>query len=226
MRYFAQMAEAARFTVKPAAELSESEGSDAKMYWSSLPVPTFYKQPQTHWSEFMADQITSLKPTSVLEFGCNVGRNLLALRGRAPDLRLQGIDVNAEAVAFGRRERGLDLLHGDETFLTEQLDNGFDVIFTVSVLDHLPDPLPILREMVRVARLGVLLLEPSLSEEGKLVKCTNPQAEDTPEVTPYSYFWNYTRLCSSLPGNFSKQHYPLEGTRLGPYYWLFRLLKH
>jgi ubiquinone/menaquinone biosynthesis C-methylase UbiE len=155
-----------------------------------------------------------------------VGRNLLALRERVPGIRLQGVDVNAEAVAFGRRERGLDLLHGDENFLKAQVDNGFDVIFTVSVLDHLPDPLPILREMVRVARLGVLLLEPSLSEEGKLVKCVNPEPEDVIEVTPYSYFWNYTRLFSTLPGHFSKQHYPLEGTRLGPYYWLFRLLKN
>jgi len=188
-------------------------------------VPGFYKQPETHWSKFMADQIIRLKPQSVLEFGCNVGRNLLALRDSAPGLRLQGIDINPEAVEFGRTERGLNLAQGDETFFTEQPADAFDVIFTVSVLDHLPNPLPVLREMMRVARLGVLLLEPNLGAEGKVLQCFNSQTQDSPEATPYSYSWDYPRLCEGLNVTFSKQHYPLSGTKLGPYYWLYRLLK-
>ena len=116
-------------------------------------------------------------------------------------------------------------MHCDETFLKQQPDNRFDVIFTVSVLDHVPEPLPVLREMVRVARLGVLLLEPSLSEEGKLLSSVNSQNEEPAEVTPYSYFWDYTKLCLGFAANFSKEHYPLKGTRLGPYYWLFRVVK-
>src|SRR5690242_7225756 len=108
------MADTTRFMVKPAEEFSASEAKDAKNYWSTLPVPNFYKESQTHWSEFMADQILKHNPHSVLEFGCNAGRNLLALQQRAPGLKLRGIDVNAEAIAFGCRERRLELSQADE----------------------------------------------------------------------------------------------------------------
>lgn len=220
------MSEASGFTVKPVEELVDSETKDAKTYWSSLAVPDFYKKTQTHWADFMTDQVLSLRPRSVLEFGCNVGRNLFALRERAPGLILKGIDINAEAVAFGRQERGLDLSHADETFLQAQATESFDVIFTVSVIDHVPNPKPILVEMVRVARLGVLLLEPSLGKEGKVIKPTDAQGGSPSGATPYSYSWDYARLVQDLPIALSREHYPLSGTLLGPYYWLFRLIKH
>jgi SAM-dependent methyltransferase len=219
------MSEASGFTVQPAEQFSHTEAKDAKRYWSSLPVPDFYKKPQTHWSDFMAEQVLRLSPGSVLEFGCNVGRNLVALRDLAPSIILKGIDINAEAVAFGRQERGLDLLQADETFFQTQADNSFDVIFTVSVLDHLPNPKPILVQMVRVARCGVLLLEPSLGEQGKVIKAPDAPVENPTGTTPFSYSWDYAALAGDLPVECSKTHYPLSGTLLGPYYWLFRLLK-
>lgn len=226
MDYFPQMSEASGFRVKSAEEFPESETKDAKDYWSTLAVPEFYKKSQTHWSDFMAEQVLRLAPASVLEFGCNVGRNLWALRQRSTSLVLKGIDINTQAIAFGRRERGLDLCHADETFFQAQADNSFDVIFTVSVMDHLPNPKPILAEMARVARLGVLLLEPNLGAEGKVLKASAGEAKEEGGATPFSYSWDYERLASDLPVEFSQEHYPLSGTLLGPYYWLFRLLKH
>lgn len=219
------MAEKSQFMVKPVEQLDHSEAKNAKSYWSSLPVPDFYKQPQTHWAKFMAEEILKLKPRSVLEFGCNVGRNLLTLLEYEPTLTVRGVDINAEAVAFGRKERGLDLSHADESFLQGQPNDAFDVIFTVSVLDHVPDPKLILTEMVRVARRGVLLLEPSLGEEGKVFKNTDAGGGSAAEATPYSYSWDYPRLALDLPVDISRQPYPLAGTLLGPYYWLFRLVK-
>lgn len=223
--YCPEMADTSPFAVQPVEQFADSEAKDAKSYWSSLPVPDFYKQPQTHWSKFMVQEILKLKPNSVLEFGCNVGRNLAALRECEPRLTLRGVDINAEAVAFGRQERGLDLSQADETFLQGQPNDAFDVVFTVSVLDHLPNPKPILAEMVRVARIAVLLLEPNLGEEGKVFKNAQSAGEIAPEATPYSYSWDYSRLAVDMAVNISKQHYPLTGTLLGPYYWIFRLLK-
>jgi SAM-dependent methyltransferase len=219
------MNEASGFTVKPTEEFTASEAKDAKTYWSSLAVPDFYKKPQTHWSDFMAEQVLNLSPRSVLEFGCNVGRNLSALRERAPSLILKGVDINAEAVGYGRQERGLDLSQADESFLQAQDGKSFDVVFTVSVLDHLPNPRPVLTEMVRVSRLAVLLLEPSLGKEGKVLKPDSCQSESPTSETPYSYSWDYERLARDLPVELSKVHYPLSGTLLGPYYYLFRLIK-
>src|SRR6516164_877998 len=169
----------------------------------------------------MAEQMLNLNPRPVLEFGCNVGRNLSVLRECAPALILKGVDINAEAVAFGRHEQGLDLTQADESFLQAQAENSFDVVFTVSVLDHLPNPGPVLADMVRVSRLGVLLLEPSLGKEGKVLKPESCQSGSPTSETPYSYSWDYERLARELPVELSKLHYPLSGTLLGPYYYLF-----
>jgi len=185
----------------------------------------FYKQPETHWSNFLAEEVLSFQPLSVLEFGCNAGRNLLSLRERALGFRLQGVDINPHAVEFGRRERNLDLLQADETFFQAQPDAGFDVVFTVSVLDHLASPKPVLAEMVRVARLAVLLLEPNLGEDGKIVRNVNARTGEMNDTTPYTYSWDYRKLAAGLPVEFSEKPYPLTGTNLGPYYALFRLVK-
>ena len=214
-----------RFEIQSPQDFPDSEPLDAKRHWSSLGVQAFYAQPETHWSLFMAEQILQLKPRSVLEFGCNVGRNLLSLRNRDPSLILQGVDINKNAVEVGRRERGLNLLEADEAFLQRQTDGSFDVVFTVSVLDHLPHPKPVLLEMVRVAGLAVLLLEPSLELEGKVVKSLNAQTGEILATTPYSYCWDYSKLSAGLPVEFSQEAYPLSRTNLGPYYWLFRLVK-
>ncbi len=212
--------------IVPAQKFAVTETADAKKYWSSLKLQDFYKQPETHWSRFMAEQILSFRPRSVLEFGCNAGRNLESLRLRAPTLKLQGIDVNTEAVEFGRRERNLDLVQADETFFREKADGAFDVVFTVSVLDHLASPKPVLTEMVRVARLAVLLLEPTLGEDGKVVRNIHPSTGEGMETTPYTYSWDYEKLSAGLPVEISKIPYALSGTNLGPYYALFRLVKN
>jgi SAM-dependent methyltransferase len=154
-----------------------------------------------------------------------VGRNLESVRQRAPTLDLQGIDVNAAAVAFGRRERRLNLARADETFFQEQAEGAFDVVFTVSVLDHLASPKPVLAEMVRVAHIAVLLLEPTLGEDGKVVRNIHPSTGQGMETTPFTYSWDYRKLSVGLPIEFSEKPYPLSGTNLGPYYVLFRLVK-
>ncbi len=219
------MSESEKVQIVPAARLGLTETAEAKKYWSSLKLQDFYKKPETHWSRFMAEEILSFQPLSVLEFGCNVGRNLESLRQRAPDLKLQGIDINADAVEFGRRERHLDLVPADETFFEKQACNAFDVVFTVSVLDHLASPKPVLAEMVRVARLAVLLLEPTLGEDGKVIRNTHPSTGEAMESTPYTYSWDYKKLSAGLSIEFSEKPYPLSGTNLGPYYILFRLVK-
>ena len=219
------MPDSSQFVVKPREQLTDSEAKDAKSYWSSLAVPDFYKQSETHWSKFMAEEILKLKPRSVLEFGCNVGRNLCAIRDRDSTVLLRGVDINAEAVAFGRQQRGLDLSQADEEFLQTQANAFFDVVFTVSVLDHMPDPKPALTQMVRIARIAVLLLEPNLGQEGKVLKNVTSRGPELAEATPFSYSWDYQRLCADLDVFFSSEEYPLQGTSLGPYYRLFRLIK-
>lgn len=130
----------------------------------------------------LARHILSHEPSSVLEFGCGSGRNLAVLRELSwvppredmaypefyhPPLILHGIDGNKVSVESGQewsRDKSILLVHGDEKTLAEVTGNSYDVVFTVSVLDHIPHPMweSVYEQMLRIARKAVVLLEPVL----------------------------------------------------------------
>src|SRR5690348_6886947 len=94
-----------------AQEPTESEA--ARRYWADQGVERAYVR-DTAWAHSIADAVLRSAPASVLEFGCNFGRNLRTIRTRDPTVALVGFDVNAAAVAAGRQGDGPDLRVGDE----------------------------------------------------------------------------------------------------------------
>lgn len=210
------------FELVDRASLPDEEAAHAAVYWSGIGVRPWYAQAQ-HWRRFIAKKVLSFSPESVFEFGCNAGANLTLLREYAPTLRSHGVDVNAEAVAYGRKN-GLDLEVGNETYLASLPDKAFDVSFTVSVLDHVPAPEIALAQLLRINSKAVLLLEPWIGREGKLVRSPTPHGEMT-DSTPYSYSWDYARLANQLAPDWALQHepYPLGDSCLGQHYFMYRL---
>jgi SAM-dependent methyltransferase len=95
-------------------------------------------------------------PLRLLEVGCASGGILKAARdlGVAP----VGVEVSPEAAAYGRREELLEIHIG----LLEQLGfpaGSFDIVLLHDVIEHVPSPLNLLRECVRLlAGGGVLCL--------------------------------------------------------------------
>lgn len=56
-----------------------------KEFYSESTVQTFfYDGPPPVWASMLSELFASLKPSSVLEFGCCAGRNLNLLRQRLP----------------------------------------------------------------------------------------------------------------------------------------------
>ena len=204
-----------------AAQAKEQE--DAKGYWGSSTFESYkLKQP---WSDFIVDEILKFEPKSVLEFGCNVGKNILVLNERAPATFTAGIDVNAAATAFGR-DNGLNLAAGDEHSLAIMPDQAFDVAFTVSVIDHVATPEAIVRQLARVSKRAILLLEPWLGQEGKVTKNLSRKTGKMINTTPYSYSWDYRRIAAEcLPGwSLEEKPYKLE-SNLGRYYVLYTITR-
>lgn len=213
------------FEVRPASEFSAGEDGDAKDYWSRLGVQSGYAG-QQHWNLHIAEQVVALRPRRVLELGCNRGRNVAAIRSLAPTVDVVGVDINAAAIEAGR-ETGLPLYIADEGFVARQPAGAFDVIFTVSVLDHIPEPEPVLREMLRASATGVVLLEPWVGNEGKVVRNPSPtRSDEVVDTTPYSYSWDYDAMLarSGRRLSVSREAYPLSGTNLGPHYYVWRAL--
>jgi SAM-dependent methyltransferase len=65
----------------------------------------------------------------------------------------RGVELCASAGAFARNELGLDVFTGTVEAAAFP-DDCFDVIFTNAVLEHLRDPLSVLRECRRILRPG------------------------------------------------------------------------
>lgn len=206
------------------SRFSDDEGAAAKAYWSHLETLDFYTAP-THWSHDIADRVLSYRPKRVLEFGCNAGRNLQAIDERAGSVELVGLDINEDAVAHGVELFGLDLRVADESGLEVFENNSFDVSFTISVLDHLPHPQVALTELIRVSRLAVILLEPELGVEGRVVANRHPEEEEATPATPYSYSWDYEPMIRAVApeASLTIHPHPLRGTRWGPFYRRFEI---
>lgn len=142
-----------------------AEKRRATKYWATL--DTYHLTNEAHEvdlarSRWVAqDVLGELAPTSVLEVGPNTGRNLAAIREHDPAIRLRGLDVNPKAVAHGRRlHPDLDLVLADAHDWPEPPDS-WDVLLTMSVLDHVPEAgiETLAASMAATARVGVVAVE-------------------------------------------------------------------
>jgi spore coat polysaccharide biosynthesis protein SpsF len=112
------------------------------------------------WGRMLAHAVTP-NPESVLEVGCNIGRNLVALRGFAKEIH--AVEPNPEAVRLAKENpalEGVDIREGDG-FALPFADESVDLVFTSGVLIHVaPEDLErVVKEIVRVARHYVLCVE-------------------------------------------------------------------
>lgn len=78
---------------------------------------------------------------SAIEFGPNIGLNLLALRRLLPAIELAAIEINAKAVESLKQIDGLAVHHG--SILERHATRAYDLAFCSGILIHInPDALP------------------------------------------------------------------------------------
>ena len=122
----------------------------------------------------------------VIDLGCGPGTNLFEVADRCArfsSVQWYGLDLNQQEAAMGAersgwraRERGLQsiqFLSGD-IFNLPLADNSVDIILSSEVVEHLPDPVPALKEMARV-------LKP-----GGYAMVTTPNPKNLPEMLGYA----------------------------------------
>jgi SAM-dependent methyltransferase len=109
---------------------------------------------------FFRDQV---RPDSrILDCGCGPGSVTVGLAQWAPDGQTIGIDLGAEQLD-GARALARDLGAGNVTFRQGNIfdlpfeDNSFDIVFSQTVLFHVPNPQKALAEIKRVLRPGGLV---------------------------------------------------------------------
>jgi 2-polyprenyl-3-methyl-5-hydroxy-6-metoxy-1,4-benzoquinol methylase len=111
----------------------------------------------------------SLDDPSILEVGCNVGRNLECLR-QAGYTRLAGIEINQDAIDLLQRqfpqlaETASITISPVEEAIVKLNKSSFDVVFSMAVLVHIhTDSDWVFAEMARVARRNIITIEDELN---------------------------------------------------------------
>ncbi len=108
-----------------------------------------------HWRHRLLRDGTELAPgTRLLEVGCGVGAVLAVLGQEFPGLQLTGLDIESKQLAFARRhlERAgveASLVEADALGLPFP-DRSFDHVWMTWFLEHVSDPVVVLRESGRV----------------------------------------------------------------------------
>jgi ubiquinone/menaquinone biosynthesis C-methylase UbiE len=95
---------------------------------------------------------------SVLDVGAGTGRALLKLSATLSECRIVGVEP-VEALREVGYSRGLSremLVEGD-AMLLPFADDSFDFVIETGMLHHIPIPAAAVAEMLRVARLGVMI---------------------------------------------------------------------
>jgi SAM-dependent methyltransferase len=108
-----------------------------------------------HWRHRLIRDGTELEPgTRLLEVGCGVGAVLVVLGQEYPGVRLFGVDIEPQQLAFARthlERAGVEATLAEADALELPLpDESFDHVWMMWFLEHLAEPTDALREARRV----------------------------------------------------------------------------
>jgi len=121
----------------------------------------------------------------LLEIGCAYGFSLEIGRERFDDVT--GVDLNGEAVAYARRELGLDARQGD--FLQMDLpENHYDAIVTWQTLEHLRAPHRYMEKIARLLKPGGVFACTTVDIDGIVPKLRGADWRQIHPPTHISYY--------------------------------------
>lgn len=199
---------------------------DAKTYWQNLTIPA------RNAHIIYERVIQSREPQSlsnILELGCASGGNLKYFMDRIPAIHAVGVEVNECVMSLVGQYPNFRGIVGDEQSLRQFGSKAFDVAFTLSVLDHIPDENVVewtIRELVRVSTM-TLLLEPFIEGiHGDVSGKTREEVKkglERPDkrFARHSYIWNYDKLLDKMNVPWVKNPLWLHAASLGPFYHLY-----
>jgi 2-polyprenyl-3-methyl-5-hydroxy-6-metoxy-1,4-benzoquinol methylase len=99
---------------------------------------------------------------ALLDIGPNIGACLVLARERG--WRTYGVEINAEAARYCREQRELDVISGaldPQTYA----ENSFDIVLMGDVIEHLRDPLDLMRLVQHILKPGgaVIISTPNIA---------------------------------------------------------------
>jgi protein-L-isoaspartate O-methyltransferase len=110
---------------------------------------SYLERPNVVLTGLLDKHVLRGKPDArVLDIGCGCGANAAVIRKLAPRAHLVGIEPSAQAAALARKN-GFDDVHETDalTWLRASKAAPFDAVVLSDVLEHIADPVAMLREL-------------------------------------------------------------------------------
>lgn len=131
--------------------------------------------------------IIKISPENILDVGCGIGRTMSKFKKSG--FKVTGIDNSEQSLDFCKKlgfVENKEILKMDAAKMNFQ-DNSFDAVFSEGLLEHFEDFEPFVREMVRVSKKYILLLQPNFhSIAGKILNiATRIIRKGDPGELPY-----------------------------------------
>ncbi len=114
--------------------------------------------------EYVAALLHVVRAKSVLDVGTGTGRAIRFLRQRCPDLQVEGIEPVGALREQAQAPR--TVVHEGSGEDLPFPDGSFDIVMSFGLLHHVADPVPVVAEMTRVARSGVLISDANRFGQG------------------------------------------------------------
>jgi len=144
--------------IKPRASDQREFDRQWASYW--LEVQRVGPLTQTRYRLLLAELPRGLSAAPrILDVGCGPGIFLHRLSLRYPNAVVQGVEYSATAVEAASPALRPRIVHGDILDVAAELGcEPFDLIVCSEVLEHVPDPLAVLRALANLAAPGATLL--------------------------------------------------------------------
>jgi ubiquinone/menaquinone biosynthesis C-methylase UbiE len=114
--------------------------------------------------EYMLGLFTTFRVSSVLDVGSGTGRSARFIMSRRPDITVVGLEPVAELRQIAQ-DSGGRYVDGSVMDLPFENDH-FDAVIATGVMHHLAEPEMAIREMMRVARVAVLISDSNRFGQG------------------------------------------------------------
>lgn len=102
------------------------------------------------------------KPTRILDLGIGTGKDFQEILELCPEFELTGVEFNEASIAAAERlfakRRGFRIVRGFGEHLTEEHFGAYDLVLSLSVLEHVKNLEPFLRAGIRAAKPGATIL--------------------------------------------------------------------
>jgi SAM-dependent methyltransferase len=95
-------------------------------------------------------------PATIAEVGCGDGAVLGELGRRGFGTHRTGFEISASGVRLTAEREEVDEAHVFDGAHLPVADGAYDLVFATHVLEHVPDPVPLTRELLRVGRAVII----------------------------------------------------------------------